>query len=42
MTCEMYDKVKKELTSWKKEILVDIIIDKMSCAELEQFLKENG
>ena len=41
MTCDMYNRTKKELMSWKKEILVDIIMDKMSCAELEQFVKEN-
>ena len=37
----MYNKTKATLLSWKKEILVDIIVDEMSCAELEQFVKEN-
>ena len=41
MPCDMYNKARKILEGWKKEILADIIVDEMSCAELEQFIKEN-
>jgi len=37
----MYKKARKILESWDKKLLVDIIVDKMSCGELEQFVNEN-
>ena len=34
-------KARKILESWSKEILINIIVDKMNCGELEQFVREN-
>ena len=41
MTCDVYDKVVAILNTWDKKLLVGCVADRMSCAELEQFLKEN-
>ena len=42
MSCYMREEAQKIMEKdYEKKILIDIILDKMSCAELEQFVKEN-
>lgn len=41
MVCDIRKEVEKILGTWDKSTLIQVIVDEMSCCELEQFLKEN-